>query len=142
MDGAFALYEAWVRLLHGDIDTALVFSFGKGSLGPIPEVMNLQNDPYYVQPLGLDSISAAALQAQSLIDAGKGTERDFAEIAARCRRSAVDNPNAHVKGDFSVDAMLEEPYISSPGRRFAQDLMMYRFSALKAVRKCRPGKRM
>ena len=22
MDGAFALYEAWVRLQHGDIDTA------------------------------------------------------------------------------------------------------------------------
>ncbi len=117
MDGAFALYEAWVRLLHGDIDTALVFSFGKGSLGSIPDVMNLQNDPYYVQPLGLDSISAAALQAQALVDAGKGTERDFAEIAARSRRSALDNPNAHIKGDFSVDAMLEEPYISSPMRK-------------------------
>jgi acetyl-CoA acetyltransferase len=65
MDGAFALYEAWVRLLHGDVDTALVFSFGKCSLGPVPDVLNLQNDPYYVQPLGLDSISAAALQAQA-----------------------------------------------------------------------------
>ena len=31
MDGAFALYEAWVRLLHGDIDVAMAFSFGKGS---------------------------------------------------------------------------------------------------------------
>jgi acetyl-CoA acetyltransferase len=82
MDGGFALYEAWVRLLHGDIDTALVFSFGKSSLGPVPDVLNLQNDPYYVQPLGLDAISAAALQAQALIDAGKARERDFAEIAA------------------------------------------------------------
>ena len=26
MDGAFALYEAWVRLQHGDIDTALVYA--------------------------------------------------------------------------------------------------------------------
>ncbi len=117
MDGAFALYEAWVRLLHGDIDTALVFSFGKSSLGPVPDILNLQNDPYYVQPLGLDSISAAALQAQALIDAGKATERDFAEVVARNRRSAVDNPNAQIKGDFSVDEMLEEPYISSPLRK-------------------------
>src|SRR5688572_31796338 len=31
MDGAFALYEAWVRLQHGDIDTALVFASGKSS---------------------------------------------------------------------------------------------------------------
>ena len=31
MDGAWALYEAWVRLQHGDIDTALVYAFGKSS---------------------------------------------------------------------------------------------------------------
>ena len=31
MDGAWALYEAWVRLQHGDIDTALVFGSGKSS---------------------------------------------------------------------------------------------------------------
>jgi len=117
MDGAFALYEAWVRLLHGDIDTALVFSFGKSSLASVPDVLNLQNDPYYVQPLGLDSISAAALQAQAMIDARKATERDFAEIAVRSRKSAIDNPNAHVKGEFSVEDMLQEPYISSPLRK-------------------------
>jgi len=117
MDGAFALYEAWVRLMHGDIDTAMVFSFGKSSLGPVPDILNLQNDPYYVQPLGLDSISAAALQAQAMIDAGKATERDFAEVVARNRKNAVDNPNAQIKGDFSVDQMLEEPYISSPLRK-------------------------
>lgn len=117
MDGAYALFESWVRLLHGDIDTALVFAFGKSSLGPIPDVMNLQNDPYYVQPLNLDSISAAALQARALIDAGKATERDFAEVAARNRRNAKSNPNAQVKGDFDVDAMLAEPTISSPIRK-------------------------
>ncbi|KPK54559.1 MAG: lipid-transfer protein [Myxococcales bacterium SG8_38_1] len=117
MDGAFALFEAWVRLLHGDIDTALVFSFGKCSLGPVPAVLNLQNDPYYVQPLGLDAISAAALQAQAMIDASMASERDFAEIAARNRRNAIDNPNAHIKGDFSIDAMLDEPYLSSPIRK-------------------------
>lgn len=117
MDGAFALYEAWVRLLHGDIDTALVFSFGKSSLCSVPDILNLQNDPYYVQPLGLDSISAAALQAQAMLDAGKATERDFAEVAARNRKSAIDNPNAHVKGEFGIAEMLQEPYISSPLRK-------------------------
>jgi acetyl-CoA acetyltransferase len=117
MDGAFALYEAWVRLLHGDIDTALVFSFGKSSLGPVPDILNLQNDPYYVQPLGLDSISAAALQARALLDAGRATERDFAEVAVRNRKNAVDNPNAQIKGDFDIEQILEEPYISTPLRK-------------------------
>jgi acetyl-CoA acetyltransferase len=80
-------------------------------------VLNLQNDPYYVQPLGLDAISAAALQAQAMIDARKATEKDFAEVAVRNRKSAMNNPNAHVKGDFSVEAILDEPYISSPIRK-------------------------
>jgi acetyl-CoA acetyltransferase len=117
MDGAFALYEAWVRLLHGDIDTALVFAFGKSSLARVPEVLNVQNDPYYVQPLGLDAISAAALQAQAMIDARKATERDFAEVVVRNRRNAIDNPNAHIKGELSVEEILAEPYISSPLRK-------------------------
>lgn len=117
MDGAWALFEAYIRLLHGDIDTALVFAFGKSSLGPIPDIMNVQNDPYYVQPLNLDSISAAALQARALIDSGKATERDFAEIAVRNRRNAKTNPNAQVKGDFDVEAILREATISSPLRK-------------------------
>ncbi|MBK7774877.1 MAG: hypothetical protein IPI43_12215 [Sandaracinaceae bacterium] len=79
MDGAFALYEAWVRLLRGDIDVALVFSFGRGSLGPIPDIMNLTTSRS-----ASGSTSAAAWRA--LIDAGKATERDFADIAVRSRR--------------------------------------------------------
>ncbi len=35
MDGAWALYEAWVRLQHGDVDSALVYCFGKSSLGEL-----------------------------------------------------------------------------------------------------------
>ena len=33
MDGAWALYEAWTKLLTGDADTALVYSYGKSSPG-------------------------------------------------------------------------------------------------------------
>ncbi len=117
MDGAFALYEAWVRLLHGDIDLALVFAFGKSSLGPLPDVLNCQNDPYYVQPLAFDAISAAAMQAQLMLDRGMVTERELAEIAVRNRRVAKSNPNAQVKGDYDVDAILDEPYIAAPLRK-------------------------
>lgn len=117
MDAAFALYEAWVRLLHGDIDVALVFGFGKSSLGPLPDVLNTRHDPYYVQPLAFDSISAAAMQAQAMVDAGLATERDFAEIARRNRAVGRENPNAQVVGDFGVDAMMREPYIAEPLRK-------------------------
>src|SRR6266851_5783190 len=69
MDGAWALYEAWVRLQHEDIDTALVFGSGKSSPGPPAEIFPLQMDPYTLTPLGLDPVSIAAIQGRALLDA-------------------------------------------------------------------------
>ena len=116
-DGAWALYEAWVRLQHGDIDTALVYCFGKASMGDLPEVLALQLDPYYHTPLWPDSVSLAGIQARQWLEAGKGTERDMAEVAARSRRDALANPNAHLAGEFDVDALLAEPYLNNPLRK-------------------------
>jgi acetyl-CoA acetyltransferase len=117
MDGAWALYEAWVRLQHGDIDIALVFGSGKSSPSVPSQVWAQQLDPYYLAPLGLDPVSLAALQARALLDSGKATERDFAEVVARSRRNAKDNPNAQVSGDATVDDLLAEPYQAPPLRR-------------------------
>jgi acetyl-CoA acetyltransferase len=117
MDGAWALYEAWVRLQHGDIDTALVYAFGRSSLGDVASVLSLQLDPYYVAPLWPDAVSLAALQARALLDAGRTTERAMAEIAARSRKSALANPAAHLRGDASVDALLAAPYLVAPLRK-------------------------
>ena len=117
MDGAWALYEAWVRLQHGDIDTALVFGSGKSSPGVPSEIFPLQMDPYTITPLGADPVSLAALQARAMLDAGKITEREMAEVVARSRRSAIGNPHAQVTGDHDVDSLLGEPYLTAPLRR-------------------------
>ena len=117
MDGAWALYEAWVKLQLGDVDTALVYCYGKSAPGPIHEVLSRQLDPYHVAPLWPDAISLAALQARMLIDAGKATEADFAEVASRSRRSAMNNPNAQLAFDRSVADLLDEPLIIDPLRK-------------------------
>jgi hypothetical protein len=72
MDGAWALYEAWVRLQHGDVDAALVFSSGISSRGDLREVLCLQLDPYYLMPLWVDDVSLAGLQANALDGNGAG----------------------------------------------------------------------
>ena len=117
MDGAWALYEAWVRLQHGDIDSALVYAFGKSSPGNVREMLALQLDPYYVAPLWPDAVDIAALQARALLDSGTFTERDFAAVAACNRASAKDNPNAQLSGDFDIDALVAEDYVVSPLRK-------------------------
>ncbi len=112
MDGAWALYEAWVKLQIGEVDTALVYCYGKSAPGPVHEVLSRQLDPYHVAPLWPDAISLAALQARALIDAGKATEADFAEVAARSRRNAMDNPNAQLAWDrAAADLLAEEPLV-------------------------------
>ena len=117
MDGAWALYEAWVKLQLGELDTALVYSYGKSAPGPLHEVLSRQLDPYHVAPLWPDAISLAALQARALLDAGKATEADFAEVAARSRRSALDNPNAQLAWDRAADDLLAEEPLVDPLRK-------------------------
>ena len=117
MDGAWALYEAWVRLQHGDVDSALVYGFGKSSTGNLSELLSRQLDPYTIGALWPDTISIAALQARAMIEAGKTSEREMAEVGVRSRRDALSNPNAQVKGNFDVEAILGQPYIASPLRK-------------------------
>ena len=104
MDGAWALHEAWVRLQHGDLDVALVFSSGRASLGvSLRETLTFQLDPYYLAPLGADYVSLAALQGEAVMVRTGRTERDLAEIVAA--RTGLD-----------VDKLLAEPYVVAPLR--------------------------
>ncbi len=117
MDGAWALFEAFVRLQLGDIDSALVVASGRSSPGPLREILSLQTDPYLHAPLGLDPVSVAGLQARALLEAGKASERDFAEVVARSRRDGRSNPYAQVAKDLPVETLLEAPYYAAPLRK-------------------------
>ncbi|MCB5170011.1 thiolase domain-containing protein [Streptomyces bambusae] len=98
MDGAWALYEAWVKIQTGEADTALVYAYGKSSPGSVRDVLTRQLDPYYLAPLWPDAVALAALQAQALIDAGDTDEAALAAIAARSRTDAAANPHAQLRG--------------------------------------------
>ncbi|WP_431774397.1 thiolase domain-containing protein [Streptomyces cucumeris] len=117
MDGAWALYEAWTKLLTGEADTALVYSYGKSSPGDLREVLTRQLDPYYLAPLWPDSVALAALQAQALIDAGETDERALAGVAHRSRTAAEANPNAQLSGSAAPGPLLDTPYLVRPLRR-------------------------
>jgi acetyl-CoA acetyltransferase len=116
MDGAWALYEAWVKIVSGEVDIALAYGFGKSSGAELRRVLALQLDPYLVAPLWPDSVSVAALQARLGLEAGLWSEKDLAEVAARCRLAAVAHPAAQVSGEFSVEELLGRPYVADPLR--------------------------
>jgi acetyl-CoA acetyltransferase len=116
MDGAWALYEAWVKILTGEADVALAYGFGKSSAGDLRRVLALQLDPYLLAPLWPDSVSIAALQARLGIEAGIWSEKEMAGVAARSRAAAVTNPRAQRSGPVSAEELLGEPYVADPLR--------------------------
>jgi acetyl-CoA acetyltransferase len=116
MDAAWALYEAWVKVLTGEAEIALAYGFGKSSGAQLRRVLALQLDPYLLAPLWPDSVSIAALQARLGLDAGRWTEKDMAAVAARSRGAALGNPAAQVSQEVTVSELLARPYVAEPLR--------------------------
>jgi acetyl-CoA acetyltransferase len=116
MDGAWALWEAFIKIQSGAADTALVYSYGKASPGNLPQVLTRTLDPYYLGPLWPSSVELAALQARMCIDGGVTSEADMAEIASLTRRNALTNPFAQVALDRSADDLLGASYLADPLR--------------------------
>jgi len=117
MDGAWALYEAYLKIRSGHADTALVYGYGKSSPGDLPRVLSRMCEPYYTAPLWPTSVELAALQARACIEAGVTSEAEMAKVAARSRRSARNNPNAQLAWDGSAADVLAGDYVADPLRR-------------------------
>jgi acetyl-CoA acetyltransferase len=114
MDGAWAAYYAWLRLASGAADTALVAAYGKSSESSLPHVLNLLLDPFYVAPLGLDAVSAAALQARRYMDRFGITRAQAAAIAVKNRRHALQNPYAQIARESTVGEVLGSAPLTEP----------------------------
>jgi acetyl-CoA acetyltransferase len=117
MDGAWALYEAWIRLQMGDIDIALAMGSGRSSTASPETIYPMEMDPFYLAPLGTDAVSFAALQARALIDAKLVDERQMAEVAVRTRAAGKSRPYNQVTGDFDAEKLLQDEYVRAPLRK-------------------------
>lgn len=115
MDAAWALYEAYIKILTGEVDTALVYGFGKGSAGTLRRVLALQTDPYTVAPLWPDAVSMAGLQARLGLDAGKWTAEQMAQVALDSY--AAGGRTDKVAPTGSISELLAQPYFADPLRR-------------------------
>ena len=115
MDAAWALYEAYIKVLTGQVDTALVYGFGKSSAGTLRRVLALQTDPYTVAPLLPDAVSMAGLQARLGLDSGKWTQEQMAQVALDSLAAAWRTDS--VEPAKSVDELLARPFFADPLRR-------------------------
>jgi acetyl-CoA acetyltransferase len=115
MDAAWALYEAYIKILTGEVDTALVYGFGKSSAGILRQILSRQTDPYTVAPLWPDSVSLAGLQARIGLDTGKWTHEQMAQVALDSFAQAERTDRE--KSAKSIDELLARPFFNDPLRR-------------------------
>lgn len=115
MDAAWALYEAYIKILTGEVETALVYGFGKSSAGILRQILTRQTDPYTVAPLWPDSVSMAGLQARIGLDSGKWTPEQMAQVALDS--FAQSERNDSEKPAKSIDELLSRPFFNDPLRR-------------------------
>ena len=122
MDAAWALYEAYIKLLFGEVETALVYGFGKSSAGILRRVLAMQTDPYTVAPpvagLGINSGTAGTVRPRTK---GKWTAEDMAQVALEAMTAAgrTDSEKAPDSSDVatSISELLARPYFADPLRR-------------------------
>jgi acetyl-CoA acetyltransferase len=116
MDAAWALYEAWCYLQTGEVDSALVYGFSKGSVGDVQQILSMQLDPYNLLPLWPSATHLAGLQARAWLDEHERDERELCEVAARSQVNARQTPYAVRSGETDAVTLLAAPKIADPLR--------------------------
>ena len=115
-DGTYgALYGA-MRVLAGSFGTTLVVAHSKSSEGSQFLITNAMFDPIYYRPLGLDSLSSAALQAQAYIDRQNACPEDWARVSVKNHGNARYNSFAQLPMDLTVEQVLSSPLKADPLR--------------------------
>jgi len=117
MDAGFAAYYAWLKMQAEEADTVLVTGYGKNSEGELDRLFNIQLDPFYQSPIGLDLSSTQALQASAYMTRSGASDRDLAAIAARNRCAGVRNPDAQVREPATAEELMQTDWAVEPLRR-------------------------
>ncbi len=116
-DGAAALALAYMRCLSGHFDTAVVVGWAMCSQTNLDVITKLNFDPFFHRPIGLNWITANALQASSYMNRYGITAEQAAKVTVKNRKNALNNETAHLQAGVELEEVLESGYVSWPLRR-------------------------
>ncbi len=112
-DGAFGAFYGLMRVLSGYQATIVVAHY-KGSEGDVKITTNGMFDPVFHRHLGIEAISAAALQANAYMHRYGIREEDFAEVSVKNHGNAKNNPYAQLPLDITVADVMKSRKIAEP----------------------------
>ncbi len=113
-DGLGAALQGMMTILAGASEITLVVSQCRGSMGDPYGISNWVFDPIYQQPLGLDYLSASALQANHYMNRLGVTQEDCARVVVKNLSDAINNPYAQVTREITVDEVMDSPMWAYP----------------------------
>jgi len=112
-DGTFGAFYGAMRVLSG-FNTTLVVAHSKGSEGDSRVITNAMFDPIYHRPLGLEAVSAAALQANAYMTRYGVSEEQCALVSVKNHGNARHNPYAHLPMDLTLDDVMQSRMLADP----------------------------
>lgn len=115
-DGTLAAYYGMSRILSGGYASTLVVAHAKHSEGDYRLITNAWFDPIYERALGLDWMSAAALQARLVMDGRRLCVGDLDRVVERNRRHGAGNPEATLRAGVSPEELSGSPMMAPPLR--------------------------
>ncbi|VWB25206.1 thiolase family protein [Burkholderia lata] len=115
-DGAVGVLEAMWQIASGEFDTVLVVAVGQDSTaaGAGNAIENKVFDPFFMRPLGLDNVQAAALQANRYAHRYGLTPEHFAAISVKNLGNAIHHPLALRSGHYSTADVLASKRLADP----------------------------
>ncbi|MCP4568936.1 MAG: thiolase family protein [FCB group bacterium] len=113
-DGTFGAFYGLTRILSGSYGTTLVTAYSKGSESISPLITNAAFDPIYMRCLGLDMVTAGALQARRYMKRYGISEEECALVSVKNHGHALDNPHAHLAMKITVDDVMNSREVAAP----------------------------
>lgn len=113
-DGTFGAFYGLTRILSGAYGTTLVTAYSKGSESVSPLVTNAVFDPVYTRCIGLDMVTACALQARCYMKRYGISEEQCALVSVKNHGNAMHNPNAHLGMKLTVEEVMNSRMIATP----------------------------
>jgi acetyl-CoA C-acetyltransferase len=115
-DGALAVYYGATQILSGHCDTVLLLSYNKESQCQKNQIEWVGMDQLYQRRIGLDFVSAAALQAMRYTTKYGITPEQCAKVVVKSRRNAGNNPFAMCCDNLTVEDVLRSTMLCDPIR--------------------------
>lgn len=113
--GGSAFKHAYRSVAGGIYDIALVYgSSTTGATVEAQQILNSASPPLIEKPCGAGAIHMGAYYLTRYMSDNNISAEDYAMVAAKSHKHAVNNPYAHVRKGFTKEEILESPMVVAP----------------------------